>query len=167
MSSRRVVLRVVIVSLVITLIAGAVVYAAAGSSSDPLVTLSYLNGTFKDTLTADIAAKAERQAQSLNTSLERRIQSFTSNLPAYDVPESDAETEYETVNLENGTVISLKAGSEVLFLSGSATVSSAGLTDTTAGTALTAGAALTANHLYVATGDCTLKAGATGKILMK
>lgn len=61
----------------------------------------------------------------------------------------------------------LPAGTQMLFLSGTATMTGAGLTDVTAGEAVTSGAALSTNHLYVAAAECTLQASAETKILMK
>ena len=93
-------------------------------------------------------------------------QGLKSSLPS-SIGTVAATSDYETVNLTAGQNIALVAGGEVLFLSGSAKVDAAALTDTTAGKALSAGGALTENHLYVATGDCMIEASGNVKLLVK
>ena len=72
-----------------------------------------------------------------------------------------------TVTETPGGSETLPAGTQMLFLSGTATMTGAGLTDVTAGEAVASGAVLSTNHLYVAAAECTLQASAETKILMK
>ncbi len=168
MPSRKTLLRILTAAMVVVMLASvAVIAATAGTDSDPLVTRSYLEGPYKKTLLSEAESAAESQVETLERSLDKRIQSFTSNLSDTVPDRQTAESAYETQTLAAGESLTLPAGTQMLFLSGAATMAGAGLTGATAGTALATGAALTANHSYVASGDCTPQAGAETKILMK
>jgi hypothetical protein len=170
MPGQKTITRLVILVLAAMLLTGVAVLASgAGTDSDPLVTKSYLDGPFKKTLLEEAADAAASQADSLAASLDKRIDSFTSILS--DSSDSDASDEvvsdYTALTVAAGGTQSLPAGTELLFLEGTATISGTGLSDVTAGTAVSSGGALTANHLYVASSDCTLQAGTESRILMK
>ena len=99
--------------------------AEAGSSDDPLVTLSYLNETFMDSI-------MER--------VDQKIASAASN--------------FTVVTLTSGQVLTGDIGCEVMLRVGTAVCvspSSPGLIDETAATALNNGSALVQNHLYMMT----------------
>ena len=117
------------VLLVLTMLISAfgVFAAAAGSESDPLVTLSYLNTTFMD----EIMAKVEQLAGGKGGS-----DSFT------------------VVTVSKGQTVYLSLGAEVMLRVGSGKCvadSSPGLVDTTGATTLGGGSLLLTNHLYMAT----------------
>ena len=101
----------------------------AGSQTDPLVTLSYLNETFA----AQIMDKVDDLLAQRNASLDK------------EAPDGGS---YIVVTLAAGQVLAGEAGCEVLLRSGSAQCD-ASLVDTTSGSNLSAGAALTVNHLYL------------------
>ena len=161
-------LRILTAAVIVAMMAGMVVLAAtAGTDDDPLVTRSYLDGPYKKTLLSEAERTAQSQVETLERSLDKRIQSFTSNLSEKLPEREQVESEYETKTIASGGSETLPAGTQMLFLSGTATMAGAGLTDVTAGEAVASGAALSANHLYVAAAECTLQASAETKILMK
>jgi hypothetical protein len=113
--------------------------AEAGSSGDPLVTLSYLNNTY---LTS-VMAKVDAKIASRNTALG--ISGGTA---------SGSASTFEVVTLNKGQTLTGGIGCELMLRVGTATCTAAsapGLIDETTGSTLAAGKALTQNHLYMAT----------------
>ena len=121
---------------------GAYAVTTAGSSSDPLVTKSYVDKV----LTPDIMDKAEENineaAAKLKDSLDKAI----------DTIDIDGVT-FKSVPLTSGQQIICSEGTEIMLRSGSAFASTDGLVDTTAASAVAKNGALTANHMCVATAD--------------
>ena len=113
--------------------------AEAGSSDDPLVTLSYLNETFMDSIMERVDQKiADRNAQ-LGISAGSG---------------AGAASNFTVVTLTSGQVLTGDIGCEVMLRVGTAVCvspSSPGLIDETAATALNNGSALVQNHLYMMT----------------
>lgn len=127
--------------------------AGVGSSNDPLVTLSYLNTTYLNTILGKV-----------DTKISTRNQELTAKL-------SQSASEFKTVSLAAGKTLTGSEGCEVLLRTGKAACVSAhlpGLVDETAGTSINGGAALSANHLYLMTaGDRGVKASATSVLLVR
>ena len=125
-----------------------VAYAAnAGGQSDPLVTLSYLNGTFTNQVKdmVDQTVK-ERQAQ-----MEKSLNDI---LAGHGGGDSASGNVFCVVTLSQGQTLVGNVGCEVMLRVGSALCSSpdsVGLVDTTSGGVLAGGQALAANHLYMVT----------------
>lgn len=125
-------------------------YAAnAGGQNDPLVTLSYLNGTFTNQVKAMVDQTVnERQAQmekSLNDILAGQGGTGSS---------TGAGSVFTVVTLTQGQSLVGDVGCEVMLRIGTAVCGSpdsVGLVDTTAGTVLGNGQALATNHLYMVT----------------
>lgn len=110
--------------------------AEAGSSSDPLVTLSYLNDTF------------------LNQILQTVDQKIAARTGQNTVPVGSDTAAFEVVSLSGGQVLTGELGCEVLLRIGSASCvasSGPGLVDETSGGSLSGGGALEPNHLYLMT----------------
>ena len=151
----------------------------AGSSSDPLVTLSYLNEKFLPELMTRVdeklAARTDTASKELRAQvdadikrLEEKYGSQTSNEGA-SVGTVDS---FAVVTMTNGQVLYGAIGCEVMLRVGTASVvspSSPGLIDSTGGTTLDNGAGLTKNHLYMMTiSDRGVKAtAATTKLLVR
>lgn len=142
----------------------AVVYGA-NTNSDPLVSLGYINGTFKTNLLSEINAAISARQQALSGELASQISQLEQSLQTQNP--APAANDFQTTTLAAGKTAAIPAGSEVLFLSGTATAGNAGLTDTTTGTVLVTGGTLAANHLYVAIGDSSIKATGEVKFLIK
>ena len=126
----------------------------AGSSSDPLVTLS------SKELRAQVDAGIKR--------LEEKYGSQTSGEGA----SAGTADSFVVVTMTNGQVLYGAIGCEVMLRVGTAAVvspSSPGLIDSTGGTTLDNGAGLTKNHLYMMTiSDRGVKAtAATTKLLVR
>ncbi|MCI2056079.1 MAG: hypothetical protein LKJ86_02930 [Oscillibacter sp.] len=135
---RAAALLLVSLSLNVTLSAA----AEAGSSGDPLVTLSYLNTTYLNT----ILTKVDSKITTRNADLIAKIGSGTGS--------TSAGTTFTVVTLKSGQTLTGEIGCEVMLRVGTATcvaASSPGLIDETTGAALAGGKALTQNHLYMMT----------------
>ena len=136
--------------------------AEAGSSGDPLVTLSYLNDTF---LTA-VLQKVDQKIAARNSQLAQQLGGQVTGTGT-----SSAAT-FTVVTLSNGQSLTGDVGCEVMLRVGTAVCvspSSPGLIDeTTAGTLNNAGA-LAQNHLYMMTieGRSVKATAATTKLLVR
>lgn len=150
-------LRAVLLMLVCSLMTMTVSLAAeAGTSGDPLVTLSYLNGTFLDSLLTKVDQKIDQRNSQLGLSGSGASRSAT----------------FSVVTLSSGQTLTGDIGCEVMLRVGSATCvspSSPGLIDESAATTLNNGGALVTNHLYMMTIEGRgVKAGSgTVKLLVR
>ena len=131
--------------------------AEAGSSSDPLVTLSYLNETFMDSIMDRVDEKIAARNAQLGVSTGSG--------------DSTAST-FTVVTLSSGQVLTGDIGCEVMLRVGTATCvapSTPGLIDESAATTLSNGAALVQNHLYMMTveGRGVRAASDTTKLLVR
>lgn len=127
--------------------------AEAGSSGDPLVTLSYLNDTFFSQIMQRVDQKiAERTGQA--------------------VPGGTSSASFAVVTLSEGQTLTGGVGCEVMLRVGSAVCvspSDPGLIDETTASTLANGAPLVQNHLYMMTieGRGVRAAAATTKVLAR
>lgn len=147
----------------VLLLAGVSVYATAGSESDPLVSLSYLNETFLGTVSDKVQSMIQSRDASLKAELSAEISRAEKELAAQygstggsNVPGSYTAPTFVVVTLEKGQSIIGEVGCELMLRVGSATCvadSTPGLIDTTDATTLGSGKSLTTNHLYMATID--------------
>jgi len=137
--------------------------SGADTSSDPLVTLSYLSGTYRTNLLTDVNSAVAAGQKTLSADLAAQISGMQSSMSA--AKPASAETSFTTVSLAAGKSVSVSAGAQILFLSGSAKPDGQ-LSDTTDGTTYIAGAALSANHLYIAGSDCSISASSASKLLV-
>lgn len=122
--------------------------AAPGGQTDPLVTLSYLNGTYtrqvKDLVDQTVAARKAEMEQSLKSILAGQGGASTPS----------AGSVFTVVTLSQGQSLVGDVGCEVMLRVGAAACGAAdsvGLIDTTSGGVLGPGAALSQNHLYMVT----------------
>lgn len=141
----------VLLALSAALMTGASLAAEAGSAQDPLVTLSYLNDTFFNSIMQRVDQKLAQQTGQA-------------------VPGSSAS--FTVVTLNEGQALTGGVGCEVMLRVGSAVCvspSDPGLIDETAGTTLADGAALVQNHLYMMTidGRAVRASGGTAKVLAR
>lgn len=128
------------------LLSGVCIYYAAasgGSSDDPLISLSYLNGAFTDTV-------------------RQRISAQRSDASASVAANADVWTE---TRLKYADVLSGSTGTCVLPLAGGMTVSfsSGAVVDATSGTEVSSGSALTARHRYLVAENTAATFTVTGK----
>ena len=139
-------------ALALLVLLGFVTTGWAGSQSDPLISLSYLTGTFfaglKDYVTQWVAQDT------------KDLEDWTGQ-----VPEDGWITSSGFVPGEGGysDTITLTEGSGLIWSDGSGAVSSGMLVDATAGTELAAGKALTVGHRYLAAEDTVVVASSQAR----
>ena len=133
----------------------------AGSSRDPLVTLSYLNDTFLGTIMTQVDQKiAARNSQ------------IAQQMGGQGSVGTTASSSFVVVTLSNGQTLKGDIGCEVMLRVGTASCvspSNPGLIDETTAASLNNGGALAANHLYMMTIEGRgVKAGSdTTKLLVR
>lgn len=145
---------VVLLALSAVLMTTVSLAAEAGSSGDPLVTLSYLNDTFFNSIMQRVDQKiAERTGQAVPGG-----------------PSSAAS--FAVVTLNEGQTLTGGIGCEVMLRVGGAVCvspSDPGLIDETTASTLANGAALAQNHLYMMTieGRGVRATAATTKVMAR
>ena len=115
--------------------------AEAGSEGDPLVTLSYLNDTFLDT----ILTKVDQKIAARNSQIAQELGGQSA---------SGTALTFTVVTLSKGQVLTGDIGCEVMLRVGTASCvspSSPGLIDESSASTLNNGGALVQNHLYMMT----------------
>jgi hypothetical protein len=139
---------IITLSLVLALVLGIGIgsYAASGygSSSDPLVTLSYLT----EKLTPELLQQVDKRLDAKEDAL---VKEFADMMAAQSSIKADS---YTVVSLSNGQRLIGQVGCEILLRIGTANCTAQytpGLVDASAGGTINSGAALTANHLYMVT----------------
>lgn len=126
-------------------------YAAAsnpGSQTDPLVTLSYLNGTY----TKQVKDLVDQTVTQRKGEMEQSLKSILAGQGGTASPGSSGV--FTVVTLSQGQSLVGQVGCEVMLRVGTASCvsqDSVGLIDTTAGSVLGNGQALAVNHLYMVT----------------
>ena len=117
--------------------------AEAGSEGDPLVTLSYLNDTFLNT----ILTKVDQKIAARNSQIAQQTGGQVTS-------DSGPVSTFTVVTLSSGQVLKGDIGCEVMLRVGSAVCvspSSPGLIDETSAGTLNNSGALAQNHLYMMT----------------
>ena len=114
----------------------------AGSQSDPLISLSYLTGTYFAELKANVTQWVAQDTQELGAKAGQTSKDGWTASSGF-VPGAGGY----------GDTVTLTTGSGLIWTAGSGAVSSGVLVDATAGTELAAGKALTAGHRYLAAAD--------------
>ena len=147
----------------------------AGTSSDPLVTLSYLNEKFLPQILSEVDKKAAAREQELSRKLTEQVRS---EMKAFEQKyggtsgsaSGGTAASFTLVTLNKWQILSMGVGCEVMLRTGSGVcvaASNPGLVDETAGAVLAGGLGLQPNHLYMATVDSRgVQAGADGTKLL-
>ena len=139
------------------------VFGAEGASSDPLVSLGYLNGSYRTKILSELDTKLRQEVSSLSEKLTKQIDAVRTSAAQH----TTVQPTHTTVTIGASTSYTAPAASEFLVLSGVLDCGSATLTDTASGTRLAAGELLEVNHLYVATASTVLRATETAQILIR
>ena len=153
---------VAMLALSLTLSCTVSLAAEAGSSQDPLVTLSYLNDTFLGQILEKVDAKiAQRNAQIVQQLGGQSASAGSTTASAFTV-----------VTLSSGQTLTGDIGCEVMLRVGSAVCvapSSPGLIDESSAAVLAGGSSLAQNHLYMMTveGRGVKATAATTKLLVR
>lgn len=122
--------------------------AAPGGQTDPLVTLSYLNGTY----TKQVKDMVDQAVNQRRAEMEQSLKSILAGQGGASTP--SAGSVFTVVTLSQGQSLVGDVGCEVMLRVGTAACGAAdsvGLIDTTSGGVLGPGAALSQNHLYMVT----------------
>lgn len=168
MFKRHLLLKLVIIALIIAAGVYVVAYATAGDSSDPLISLSYIENIFKPQVMDKVESLVDTAKDDLQGSIDSTLSQFKSSLGNSTVANAMSTLTgngYESVILEDGCSIHLGAGCEVLAVSGQGTISGS-ITDTTAGSALDGGS-ISENHLYLCTEAADILASGQVQLLVK
>lgn len=123
--------------LAVAVLAGGVL-AAGGGSGDPVISLSYLNGTFLSQLLSQTQTKVNA---GLNETYQNALDRLDQNAAGAPVP---AERRAKA-----GDQFTLSIGSVLVPLAGQLQLASGAAVDATSGTELTAPADLTSQHQYI------------------
>ncbi len=171
MKKKNVIITLLILLLLVGVGIGTWTLAAAtyGTSSDPLITLSYLNDKVMPSVLSEFQKKMDAKVNELTTGYEKRIRELEDKLN--NSSGGGSET-FAVVTLKNGQSVSCSEGAEVMLRTGSAQAWSE-ISDLTSGTPLAVGGELILNHMYTipyaggglgATSDSTLLIRGTYKI---
>ncbi len=148
----------VIAAVGLVLLLSGVAAAAGGSQSDPLVSKSYLEGTFAESLSAAVTKTVTQGTQAVwQAALDKLDQMGKAYLTQVGgVPDGAAPDEDWNVSQsftpgggEKADSVTLSAGSGLLWTSGTATVSGV-LVDVTAGQEVAEGGTVQTGHRYLA-----------------
>mgnify|MGYP007059903222 FL=1 len=130
----------------------------AGTSSDPLVTLSYLNEKFLPQVLSDVDKKTASREKELSQKLTEQVKSetkaFEQKYSASGGSSGGTASSFTVVTLSKGQTLSMGVGCEAMLRTGSGVcvaTSNPGLVDETSGASIAGGEALIKNHLYMAT----------------
>ena len=155
------------ISLGVLLIAAALlavsVIGADDTASDPLVSLGYLNGTFRSGILSQVDEKIRQESGALSDKLNTQIAAVRNA----NAQHANVQPTHTTITVGASTSYTAPTGSEFLVLSGSLRCTTPTLTDTTTGERVQANAALTVDHLYIATASSVLQASETSQILVR
>ena len=146
----------IIVGIVVTVIFAAIsgvtllVFANPGTASDPLVTLSYLNGAFKTQIMRDV--------DSIETDIMNDVNSIANDIRRsipgggnVNIPAADA---FHVVTLRRNQTLVASVGTEIMLRIGTATAygpNAPALVNYTNATTLASGAAVVTNNMYLVT----------------
>ena len=166
MKQHRICLKIFGIAVAVTAAVGLTMAVSGNNTaSDPLVSLSYLTGTYRTNLLKDVEADIQAESQKLSSSFSQQVSDLKGTMNGQTV--TAEKNDFSTQSLTAGQQFTVRTGGEVLVLSGTVKAVGSGLTDVTTGTAVSAGGSLTANHLYVAGADCVPDATGTAKLLAK
>ena len=151
MKKNRWLLRAVTLLLITGVLMVTVSAVDAGSSGDPLVTLSYLQQTYLGQILAEVDAKLTQRNAQLTTEIDAKIADVAGSVSGEDG--GTAQT-FTVVTLTKGQILTGELGCEVMLRVGTAVCvadSNPGLVDETGGGTLAGGKGLVKNHLYMMT----------------
>ena len=163
-----------LVVVAVAVISGVSILAAStfGTSSDPLVTLSYLTGKLKPEIMAEVSADISEASSSLTSDLDTKIDGFKADIESQSGAASGNESSsFTLVTLSQNQTVQCSVGTELLLRVGTASAagSSPAMVDSTTGTTLNAGDAVETNHMYMVTiqGNGFKATSGTVKVLIR
>ena len=137
MKKKNVIITLLILVLLVGVGIGTWTLAAAtyGTSSDPLITLSYLNDKVMPSMLSEFQKKMDAKVGELTTGYEKRIRELEDKL---NTSAGGGNETFAVVALKNGQSISCSEGVEIMLRAGSAQAWSE-ISDLTSGTPLGVG----------------------------
>ena len=133
------------------------------TSSDPLISLSYLNGIFKTDLLSSVSDTIDDEVEKLDGELTTKINGVRDAIGNVPAPAAT----HSSVTVSSGSSYTVSAETEFLLISGSAKAKEAGLLDVTTGSTVAQGEELLENHLYIAVSRTGVLAEGTVKLLVR
>ena len=125
-----------------------------GSSSDPLITLSYITDTFMPEMDKTISSTVEDKTSELSAKLDATIEELESKYN--EASKASAASTYTVISMSSGQKLIGVKGCEVMLRIGKAyctAPASPGLIDTSTAGILENGGYLVKNHMYMITID--------------
>ena len=149
----------IIFALCLVAVLGIVSVLAAGDAEDPLISLSYLAGTYRDSVNTAIQEKLNSAEHAFWKESNSKLNS------AGIVPGADWADAWTESRLKSGDVLWGTTGLSVLVLAGDVTVAygSGEVVDITTGDVVPGGTTLTVDHRYLVTEDTTAYFTVIGK----
>ncbi len=137
--------------------------AAPGDSGDPLISLKYLQSTFRARVDASVDSRLDESGKAAYAQAESALRATISAAEA-GAGGNVAET-FTEKQLKQGDILSGATGLQVVVLAGDVNVrfSSGAVVDVTSGSEVQSGAVLTANHRYLVAEDTAAQFTAAGK----
>ena len=138
-------------------------FAAPGDGSDPLISLKYLQSTFRTKVDAAVDGKLDESDKAAYAQAESALRATIAAAEA-SAGGNVAET-FTEKRLKQGDILSGATGLQVIVLAGDVSVqfSSGALVDVTSGSEVQSGALLAANHRYLVAEDTSAQFTAAGK----
>ena len=163
--------RIILALAVLTCLFCAGAFAAdPGSSSDPLISLSYFENKIKElktTLLEELTGTFSIKFEALEKDVDKTLKEVSEN-------GISTSTEFKVITLSEGEMITCQAGTEIIVRSGKSIVvtsetSSGGISDITAGKDLANGEEIVNNHLLIVpkADGRGIKAAITGAVMIK
>ena len=145
----------------VMLISGASVLAVASpaTTSDPLVTLSYLTGPFRTSVNSHVNSTVTSLTNTFNTRANQVQTQITSAMT------SNQAQVFVLRTLGNNGELTLPVGTEIMLRGGSATITGGSLVNHTTGAEQASGA-LTQNHMYVVAEAGSIRATANNTLVL-
>lgn len=138
-------------------------FAAPGDGSDPLISLKYLQSTFRTKVDAAVDGKLDESDKAAYAKAESALRATIAAAEA-GAGGNVAET-FTEKRLKQGDILSGATGLQVIVLAGDVSVqfSSGALVDVTSGSEVQSGTLLAANHRYLVAEDTSAQFTAAGK----
>lgn len=141
--------RLLMIACAAALLLGLRAFAAGGTGTDPLISVSYLVNTFFPQLQSTIDRKAESElAEVRNDTLDRLNMVGSGALSGGEMAGWAYNAHYQTMDVKRGDKLTLYSGSGMMWILGRGTAE-AGLVDVTTAGEPAAGAELETNHRYL------------------
>lgn len=149
----------IILALCLITAIGIISVLAAGDAVDPLISLSYLTGTYRESLDAAVEDKLDAADQAIQDDTTAKLDA------AGIVPGMSWADTWTESRLKSGDTLYGSTGLSVLVLAGDAAVTfdSGAVVDVTTGETVTSGSTLAANHRYMAAEDTVVQFTVTSK----